>query len=328
MTALKQRLLMHLETVAGERLDMVSTQASALPLFLRERYELYAARLFGREVFLAFEVEGWEGGSPSEYGKHAETMRNSLGKAVVVVLPILPSYARNRMVQMGIPFIVPGNQVFLPGSLIDLREHFPQANPKKREWLGPAAQCTMLFHLLRTPLQGISLKNISGKLEYSPMMLTKVKDELEAAGLCKTVRKGRSLVMEFVAHGQSLWELALPHLRSPVKKTHWVQWRHPGPSAKLAGMSALSRKAAITDDRLPTYALAHSAFQGYLEQGVCVGCQDAEEAAARIELWSYPPERLANGEAVDPLSLLLSLRHSADERVQQQLEQIIQDIKW
>jgi DNA-binding MarR family transcriptional regulator len=255
-------------------------------------------------------------------------MRKSLGKAVAVVLPILPSYARNRMVQMGIPFIVPGNQVFLPGSVIDLREHFPQANPKKREWLGPAAQCTVLFHLLRTPLQGISLKDISGKLEYSTMMLTKVKDELEASGLCKTVRNGRSLIMEFAAHGRSLWELALPHLRSPVKKTHWVQWRHPGPKGRLAGMSALSRQTAITDDRLPTYALTHSAFQGHLKQGYCVGCQDAEDATAKIELWSYPPERLANSETVDPLSLLLSLRNSADERVQQQLEQIIQDIKW
>lgn len=328
MSSLKQRLLGYLEVFSGERLDLVAEQASALPLFLRERYAIFSTRLFGRKSLLALEAEDWESGSPGEYGKHAEALKLKLGESVVLVLPILPSYARNRMVQMGIPFIVPGSQTFIPNSLIDLRERFPQPNSKPRETLSPAAQCTVLYHLLRGPLAEISLKDIARKIHYSPMMMTKVKDELEAAEICKIIRSGRSMVLDFMATGRSLWEQVKPQLTSPVKKTRWVHWGKPADPALLAGMSALSRWTMIADDRLPTYALPLAVFQDFLEKGVCVGSRDAENATARIEVWSYNPHLLGNDRMVDPLSLYLSLRNSADERVQQQLEQLIEAVKW
>ena len=328
MPTLKQRLLDYIETTSGEHLDLMPEVASALPLFLRERYGVFSTRLFGRKFLLALEAEDWEGGSPGEYGKHQETLKQNLGENVVLVLPILPSYARNRMVQMGIPFVIPGSQIFIPNTVIDLREHYPQPNPKRREQLSPAAQSTVLYHLLRGSLAGMSLKEIAQKVQYSPIMLSKVKDELETAGICKIVRNGRSLVLEFMATGRPLWEQVQTQLSSPVKKTRWVQWDRPAPPALLAGMSALSLRTMIAADRLPTYALPLAVFQDFLERGVCMGCNDAEHATARIEVWSYPPERLGDNEVVDPLSLYLSLRDSQDERVQQQLEQLIAEVKW
>jgi hypothetical protein len=326
--SLKQRLLDYIATVSGEQLDLVAEMASSLPLFLRERYGIFATRLFGRKFLLALEAEGWENNSPGEYGKHQATLALKLGEPVVLVLPILPSYARNRMVQMGIPFIVPGSQIFIPNTLIDLRERFPQPNAERRKTLGPAAQCTLLYHLLRGGLAGMPLKEIAQKVQYSPIMLSKVKDELQAAGICKIIRSGRSLILEFMAAGRPLWEQVQPQLSSPVKRTRWVQWDRPAAPALLAGMSALSRRTRIAADRLPTFALTLADFQDFLERGICTGSPDAEQATAQIEVWSYPPERLGDHELVDPLSLYLSLRDSQDERVQQQLDQLIAEVKW
>lgn len=328
MKDLKDRLVDYLATLTGARPEIMPAGASSLPLFLRERYDLFTTRLFDRKFLLALEVDGWESGSPGEYGKQAELMRKTLGGAVVVVLPMLPSYARNRMVQMGIPFIVPGSQLFLPDSVIDLRETFPQPGLGKRPAFSPAAQCTSLYHLLRAPLGGISLKEIAAQVGYSQMMITKVKDEIEAAGACATVRNGRSVVLKFTARGRALWELLLPRFASPVKKTRWVRLLRPNHPALLAGLSALSRRTMINDDRLPTHALSLSAYQEALELGTCTGSHDADHANARVEVWSYPPERLSQDQTVDPLSLYLSLRNSADERVQQQLEELIQGVKW
>jgi len=98
---------------------------------------------------------------------------------------------------------------------------------------------------------------------------------------------------------------------------------NPTDPALLAGMSALSRRTMIADDRLPTYALPLAIFQDFLEKGACVDSRDAENATARMEIWSYNPHLLSKDPIVDPLSLYLSLRDSADERVQQQLEQLI-----
>ncbi|MEI6810290.1 MAG: hypothetical protein WCN95_16345 [bacterium] len=328
MQILKERLINYLETLTGERPDLAPTADDALPLFLRERYSIFSTRLFGRKCLLVLEAEDWASGSPGEYGKHAEAIQLKLGEPVVLVLPIMPSYDRNRMVQMGIPFIVPGSQIFIPNSVIELRERFPQPGARRRETLSPAAQCTVLYHILREPLAGLPLKDIALKVHYSPMMLTKVKGELETAQICKIVRSGRAMVLDFMATGRSLWQRVEPHLVSPVRKTRWVQWKDPGHPALLAGISALSRRTMIADDRLPTYALPVGLFQESLEKGICVECRDAETARAKIEVWSYHPELLGDNQMVDSLSLYLSFRHSADERIQQQLEQLIEEVKW
>ncbi len=121
MSSIKLRLLDYLQTLSGQRPDLTEVVASTLPLFLRQRYSICTARLFGRKTFLAIESKDWECATPGEYAKHAQMLVVKLGAPVIVVLPILPSHARNRMVHMGIPFIIPGSQIFIPGGMIDLR---------------------------------------------------------------------------------------------------------------------------------------------------------------------------------------------------------------
>jgi hypothetical protein len=225
---------------------------------------------------------------------------------------------------MGIPFIVRGSQLFMPNAVIDLRERFPQPKATRRPTLGPAAQCTVLYHMLRGSLASMPLKEVARKVQYSPVMLSKVRDELEAAGICKIVRDGRSLVLEFKAAGRPLWEQVPPVLASPVKKIRWVQWSQPADTALLAGMSALSQRTMIAADRLPTYALTLATHQDLLERGDMADCADAESATARIEVWSYDPHLLGDDRSVDPLSLHLSFRDTGDERVQQQLNRLIE----
>lgn len=328
MQRLKERLLPYWEALSGERPDLAVEHAAALPLFLRQRYEVYSTQFFGRNFFLALEGEGWEAATPAEYKKQWDTLGTQLGGPVVLVLPGLPSYARNRMVQAGIPFIVPGSQTFIPNALIDLRETFRRVHPKGRQKLSPAAQCTVLHHLLRGSLSGIPLKEVASKTRYSPMMMTKVKDELESLRICRAVRSGRAMMLDFVAMGRPLWDQVNAQMVSPVKRAKWARWEEPAHPGLLAGMSALSRQTMIADDRLPTYALRLSVFQELLESGAILGCPDTEFANVRIEIWSYPPELLSDSPTVDPLSLYLSLRSSVDERVQQQLEELIAGVKW
>jgi hypothetical protein len=159
-------------------------------------------------------------------------------------------------------------------------------------------------------------------------MLTKVKDELEAAELALPSRQGRSITLHFPRRGRDLWEQAQPYLASPVKKSHWVRGdilRQPAPAA---GLTALGQLTAISDDRLPTFALSAEVFQASLEKGTFHGCNGPEEATLRMESWSYDPLLLASGDRVDALSLHLSLRESLDERIQQQLTELIHHVAW
>jgi len=87
-------------------------------------------------------------------------------------------------------------------------------------------------------LSGLPLKSIAEKVHCSAMMLRKVKDELEEAGLCKSERIGRSMALKFLASGRALWDLAQGRLTSPVRRTRWAQWISPGYPALLSGKSA------------------------------------------------------------------------------------------
>lgn len=106
----------------------------------------------------------------------------------------------------------------------------------------------MLYHILRRSLAGIPLKEVARKTCYSPMMTTKVKDELEALQLCKSVRSGRSRALEFMGTGRTLWDRVNPYMISPVKRTRWARWEHPSHPGLLAGLSALSRQTMIARD--------------------------------------------------------------------------------
>ena len=323
-----QHLKSYLETISGFSPHLQVVETTQLPLFLRNRFAFYSADLFGRPWCLALEDASWDTGSAGEYEKQAAILRPLLKAPVVFILSALPSNTRNRMVQKGIPFIVPGNQAFLPSALVDLREHFPKRNAKGRSSLSPTAQLTVLYHLEREPLRALPLKSIAEKLHCSAMMLSKVKDELEEAGICDVERIGRSMTLTFSASNRELWELAHERMTSPVKKTCWVQWKTPGYPGLLAGISALSRRTMLADDRIPTYALGPRMLESWLQKGFVTECSDSDQATAKIEIWSYEPKFLGDNESVDPLSLYLSLRYNADERIQQQLEQLLEEVKW
>jgi hypothetical protein len=329
MSALEKRLTDYLETITGSPtlLGPAPGEAQArLPLFLRERYQLRGLVIFGRECLLALETSGWEIGSPAEYAAHAQTMLTQFSEPVTLVIPQVASYARNRMVQAGTPFIVPGSQLFMPFMMVDLRERFSTPATDAGQPLTPAAQCILLYHLLRTPLQGMPLQDIAKLTGYSAMMVTKVKDEWEANGLCQTARVGRSVVVEFAAGGRKLWLMAEQLLSSPVKKSHWVRWNDWekfGPLGLPAGYTALSLTAMTEDDPIPTWALPQRDYHKLRVGGVLRTVSGSEEANLRVEAWSYSPRLLSDGACVDPLSLVLSLRGDSDDRVQQQLQTVL-----
>lgn len=328
MVKLSDRLLDYLERLSGERPVLVPEPAAGLPLFLRSRYKINSVRVFGRRFLLALEAEDRDPGSPGEYQTQAEQLGSHLREPPVLVLAALDSYARNRMVRLGIPFIVPGSQAFLPNALLDLRERQPQPGKTRGRTLTPAAQCLVLYHLQRESLAATPLQEIARKIGYSPIMLTKVRAELEFAGLCESVRDRRATLLRFAHEGRKLWERALPLLSRPDRSQHWIQWEKPRDPALLAGMSALSRRSMIEDDRLPTYAVWQRSVRSHLEQGLYRRSRGREEANLRLEGWTYNPLTLGGKGMVDPLSLYLSLRDSPDERVQQQIQKLVEDMSW
>ena len=328
MNILESKLLDYWNDLTGEPIDLTPRPDSNLPLYIRHRYSIYGASFLGKELVLAVEKDPPESFSVGEYERHASILREKLGEGVVFVIPSLPSSARAPMIQRRIPFVVPKSQTFLPSIWIDLKDRQPLPRDQQRKKFTPAAQCLLLYHLQRKPLNAIPLQEIAKTIGYSPIMITKVKTELEAAGLCEAVKDGKAVVLDFKYERKGLWEQSRSFLLGPVRRHHWVQWDQPGPPALLAGISALSKKTILSSDRMRTFALDHRKYLQLLEKGTFHGCRGPEEASVRIESWAYDPAVLSDGECVDELSLCLSLADSPDERVQQQVEKLLEDFPW
>jgi len=318
----------YLEKVSGAAPSLESLDVPHLPLFMRERYSFFSVELFGRQWQLLLENDTRAPGSAGEYEAQAEKLAPQLGSSPVFVFQSLPSNTRNRLVQRGVPFIVPGNQAFLPGALVDLREHFPRSTQGAKATLSPTAQLAILYHIERESLEGLPLRIIAEKLQCSAMMVSKVKEELQEAGICTIKRAGRTVLLEFPLNKQSTWELGKEKMSSPVKAVRWTRRNTSELPALLAGFSALSRHSLIAEDPFPTYALGPGVFDSLIEQGMLTSLPDSDTAQARIELWSYDPRLLSAAETVDPLSLYLAMRSTEDERAEQALEQLLEGITW
>lgn len=328
MPNLSDSLLDYLETLTGVRPVWTPLPDKVLPLFLRSRYELGTLMLFGQQHRFALEKHGADAESPGGYEKQSDILRDKLAGPVVLGIAELPSFARNRLVQRGVPFVVPGSQLFLPPVLVDLRERFAARKKRGAHRLTPAAQCVLLYHLQRAPLNGFSLGEVARKVGYTPMMLSKVKSELVAAALADAPGEGRSISLRFMDSRRELWERALPLLSSPVKKTIWIEEPTKELPTRRAGLSALCARTNIEDDPRPTYAMEAASVRAALESGDLHTCADATQANAKIESWSYDPTMLGDADFVDPLSLYLSLRESPDERIQQQLSILMEEFPW
>ena len=325
----------YLEAVSGgpvSALRRLSRVEERLPLLLRGRYRLESVRLFDHELVLATELPDLEPATPAVYAAQVATLAEASEAAVVLVLASITSTMRARLVAARVPFIVPGNQLFLPMLLVDLRERMTKPVLPPENALGSVAQLVVLAHLQGRRMDAISLADAASLLGYSPMMLTKAKDELVAAGLCTVRQAGRALRLGFEAEGRALWEAALPRLSSPILRSQFVRMpsmeeRPSAPAGFMrAGISALSEVTNLAEDRLVTFAagkLAVAAADLPLER---VAFED--EASARLESWRYAPAVLATEGRVDPLSLYLSLRDTGDERLLGALDDLLETLRW
>jgi hypothetical protein len=321
----EESLLSYLELVTGYRPQVEpASRISAVPLFLRERFEFLELELFGRSIVLAVEKAPPDELSATEYGRMAMALKRGLERDVALVMAKLPSFLRNRLVREGVPFIVPGAQMFLPMLMVDLRERFSGAASRVQDKLSPVSQLVVIHQILREQDAHIPLSALGARLKYSAQAMSFAQDQLQCAKLCEVRRIGKMIFLEFSLRGTSLWQKAEPLMASPVRKTQWVRWGQPRARAVAAGTTALSRLSMLAEDQYPTYAMRDRDLVSAFEKGQLFGCSTRDEANARMESWKYDPWVLAENDAVDPCSLYLSLRNSGDERIQKEIKSLIE----
>jgi hypothetical protein len=314
------------ETLAVEVAPTPWRGRDRLPPFVKELYRFAQIRLLGKDCLLMFDVDQGER-SPATVRKHMDLIQKKCDAAIIYVRPQVTAYNRKRLIEQKVPFIVPGNQLYLPMLGLDLREHFKRLR-SERPTLSPATQALVLHTLLHGAGDVLIPAELAGRLGYSAMTMTRAFDELEAVQLGEIFMRGRERCLRFGKDRRDLWKKAEPFLRSPVTKRLFIQRATLRSPAILAGLAALARYSMLAPPAHAVHALSRADWKLVRQRHKVVEIREPDVDTQEIEVWSYRPALLADGHRVDPLSLYLSLRGSHDERVEGALEEMMRTLPW
>lgn len=299
-----------------------------LPIFLRDRYAFLLGQILDCPCLFMVD-KGEEEEAPAVVGKHMEQVRAKCQNPVVYVRNCITSYNRKRLVEHRVPFIVPGNQMYLPSLGIDFREHFRKPRPPQ-DRLRPSSQAVFIYALL-ADADSLGPTAMGERLGYTAMTMSRAFDELEAGGLVEPMATGRGKDrnLRLAAPKPDIWKKAQPLLQSPVKASYTIHLPDksvlPGPQA---GLTALAHYSMLVEPRNMNIALSREEWKSLQHRRMVSKAFEGEPGALIIEEWRYAPTFFASDGRVDRLSLYLSLRDINDERIQSALDEMMEGLPW
>ncbi len=237
------------------------------------------------------------------------------------------SYNRKRLIEYNLPFIIPGNQMYLPGLGLDLREHFKRMK-ENRHIFSPSTQAVFLYILYQRHDTEYTPTDMAKKLSYTSMTMTRAFNELNQAEIGRHISRGKERLLAFTESSNILWNKALPFLKTPVWKRLYITALVKEIPAVTAGLSALASYSMLAEPSVPIFALSKDEWKVLCQQHTIIELDMPEQGAIEIELWNYSPALFAQGGIVDRLSLYLSLKHNSDERVSAALEHMMEGFGW
>lgn len=321
----------------GETLGVVPrftewSGVQSLPYVIRSEYNFSAIELLGRQYVGMF-VKNEEELSPASTAKHLTWLEKHLGVQGIILVETMESFNRKRLIGLKVPFIVPGNQLYLPDLGIDLREYFKRIRKKPLK-LSPSAQFFFIAYLLRKiESHAWTATALSKAFHMSKMTMGRAIDELKSHGLAEVEHSGRERYVVYQEPRRTLWEKAQYCLTSPVQTRVLIEntERNTGiEMAPLAGISALSQISMLAGSELKTRAISSKEWksaQPNLRLRL-IPRTSRDLVSLELEIWKYDPRPLNSDGRVDPLSLYLSLKKEQDERVEAALEKLLEEIEW
>jgi hypothetical protein len=300
------------------------TDANSLPLFLRGAYHLKVLRIADTSFLLA---EPKEKVNLTHMRMHRKKLMEMTGMECAFHLATISAYARQKMLEEGIPFILEGKELYLPflGMVLNSRKR-EKAPPARISYLTQK----MLLVVIYRGIADASVTEMAKILEVSKMSVTRCFDELEAfwPGMIEDNGKaGRRF--QWSKTKRELWETVRPLLRNPVEKEFLLDCTPPCPLPK-SGLTAISHFSMLSDNSYETFAIAKQALKD-LQPEKLPQVPHGEIPAAVIQVMGY--NYLHEGDnvlVIDPLSAVLSLNQEemGDPRIEGAVEEIMEEFVY
>ena len=291
-----------------------------LPLYITATYNVHETTIYGQRICLLIDKNFDNVLPPDHLFKQMVFVKQKVGLPVVYVFGQVVSYNIKRMIQKGINFIIPGKQLFIPALVMDLRA-IPKTLPQNADTFTPLAQFLILYHLQKERLDDFTAKRLTDKFMQPYRSTSRAVKNLEELGLCR-LTGGKENHIQFTAKGKNLWKQAQVFFQNPVERILFTDKTLDDNQICLSNINAMAHFTMLNDEKKRYYALGKTDTKNLSFE------TNKYEGDNVIELWRYNPYPLSDAGFVDKLSLYLLLKDDNDERVQGELERMINQIQW
>lgn len=320
-----EKLTGYLQRMFGSQMDLRQySEGDALPMYLTAAYQLYTLRL-GIDTYVLAKPQEPVKLKIDTLRKQLTQLRKFTRCPPVLVLEHLRLVQRNALIQAGIAFVVPEQQLYIPPCAISLEETETVAQ-EYGDRFNPATQVVFIYLLLHKVKQ-TNAHRLSEQLPYSVATLNRALKELSFRNLLKTVGSG-TRKQYTVSGGPQFWERGKQYLFDPVKSRRYVPPDFGCDGFLMSGESALGSLSFLNGTDTPCSAVSPQDVKK-IDKALFLNEYDLFGQPYRIlELFRYDPKILAHGTHVDVISLYAQFRDSKDERVQIEIESLVHEILW
>ena len=308
----------YLDKVLGVKVIYEDVEFKHLPNFVATRYCLHMVSMNEQKMIFLYpktELEQIE-----VLKKHIARIQNNENLPVVLVLKELSFRQKEYLIREKIPFIVDGKQIYLPFMAVYLQERC-SAEKKTREEILPSAQM-LLLHFIYGGAQELSTSQAAKDLELTPTSISRASRQLEEMGLLHIRKVGVQRIMQSEDSPKTLFQKAGDKLLNPIKRTVYIPKELVGTELLESGYSALAEYSMLNTPNVRCYAAERiSQWKDVMTNSLL-----NSQVQVAVEMWRYNPRKLSMRNIVDELSLALALREDADERVEEAVEEMLNEL--
>ena len=308
----------YLNKVLGIEVVYMNGKFEHLPNFIVTRYRLQRVSMNGQGVIFLYPKTELE--QVEVLKKQIARIQKNENLPVVLVLNELSFRQKEYLIREKIPFIVEGRQIYLPFMALYLQERC-NAEKKPREEILPSAQM-LLLHFIYGGAQELSTSQAAKDLELTPTSISRASRQLEEMGLLHIRKAGVQRILYSEDSPKMLFQKTGDTLLNPVKRTVYIPKELVGTDLMESGYSALAEYSMLNAPNVRCYA-AERISQW---KDVMTNSLQNSQVQVAVEMWRYNPRKLSMRNAVDELSLALALREDADERVEEAVEEMLNEL--
>jgi len=292
----------------------------ALPLYLRNGYELHTLMIQSVPCLLVRPVE--KSNLPA-MRKHIDQLKKLTGFDCTLCLENVRIYTKDKMLSEGIPFVIAGQQIYMPFLGVALSNNEIRDVPHI-EQISFTTQRLLLTAIYEGWTQA-TLTDTAKALELSKMSITRCFDELQALGLNAIRNKGRIRHFIWDNGRRALWDAVFLFFRNPVAQEYQFGIKLDIENRKLGGMSALCHYSMLSDNPYMVYSVSKEEAKT-MKLNKIAAIPKGETPEMVVQVMRYDLE-YKDSVAIDPLTAIISLKNDVknDPRVEAAIDYILEE---